>query len=221
MRIALRGGHTKKSPGAKVLFDELTEDRKVYKSVLKYLEQGGFSVIDVTPSDDTSYPDELNYGINKANKEKVDLFVSIHFNNAYSSTKNTAIGTEVWVYDKKHDYAKRVQNKLVSLGFKDRGVKSLTEHNGKKLAELTKTTMSAMIVEVCFVESMVDYDLYIKHGHDLIGKRIAEGILNKTLVKPPTAQKYKIVCDELTDDKAKKGVELLNKNGFNASYIKM
>lgn len=221
MKVALRGGHTLKSLGARLLFDEVEEDRKVYKAVLKYLIQGGFDVIDVTPPENMSYPDELNYGIDKANRENADLFVSIHFNNAYTTAKNIAIGSEVWVYDKKHEYAKRVQNKLVSLGFKDRGVKSLTEHNGKKLAELTKTKMRAMIIEVCFVESIVDYDIYKKNGHDLIGKRIAEGILNKTLVKPIDTNNFKIVCNGLSEDKARKGVELLNKNGFNSSYIKM
>lgn len=224
MKIALRGGHTKKSTGAKVLIDEVTEDRKVYQSIMKYLKQEGVNVIDVTPPDTMSYPSELNYGINKANDNNVDLFVSIHFNNVYSTEKNTAIGSEVWVYKDKFDYAKRVQSKLVSLGFKDRGVKSMVEHNGVKLGELINTKMKAMIVEVCFVESRVDCDLYKKHGYDLIGKRIAEGLLNKTIVQSPVlpTKKFKIVCENLTETNAKKGVELLKNNlGLSASVKEM
>ena len=39
MRIFVRGGHSSKCPGARALLDELTEDRKVKDSVIKYLKQ--------------------------------------------------------------------------------------------------------------------------------------------------------------------------------------
>ena len=39
MKIAIRGGHCPNVPGAKGILDELTEDRKVKNSVIKYLKQ--------------------------------------------------------------------------------------------------------------------------------------------------------------------------------------
>ena len=36
MKIAIRGGHCPKATGAKGIIDELTEDRKVKDSVIKY-----------------------------------------------------------------------------------------------------------------------------------------------------------------------------------------
>ena len=54
MKIAIRGGHCPKSPGAKAIIDELTEDRKVKNSVIKYLRMLGYDVLDVTPPDYTS-----------------------------------------------------------------------------------------------------------------------------------------------------------------------
>ena len=39
MKISVRGGHCPKVAGASALIDELTEDRKVKDSVIKYLKQ--------------------------------------------------------------------------------------------------------------------------------------------------------------------------------------
>ena len=39
MKIAVRGGHCPKVPGARGILDELTEDRKVKDAVIKYLKQ--------------------------------------------------------------------------------------------------------------------------------------------------------------------------------------
>ena len=39
MKIAIRGGHVPKFTGARKFIDELTDDRKVKNSVIKYLKQ--------------------------------------------------------------------------------------------------------------------------------------------------------------------------------------
>ena len=41
MKIAVRGGHCPKVPGARGILDELTEDRKVKDAVIKYLRKLG------------------------------------------------------------------------------------------------------------------------------------------------------------------------------------
>ena len=67
MKIAVRGGHCPKVTGASALIDELTEDRKVKDSVIKYLKQLGHEVLDVTPPDSTNTSSsDLAYGVNKA-----------------------------------------------------------------------------------------------------------------------------------------------------------
>ena len=174
MKIAVRGGHCPKVPGARALLDELTEDRKVKDAVIKYLRQLGNEVLDVTPPDSTSTSSsDLSYGVNKANNWGADLFVSIHFNKAYDSY-NGALGSEVCVYSN-YDIAQRVVNSLGALGFKNRGQKIRTG-----LYELKHTNMKSMIVETCFVEATDDVALYKKLGADAIGKTIAEAISNKT-----------------------------------------
>lgn len=180
MKIAVRGGHCPNVPGSRGIIDELKEDRLVKNAVIKYLNQMGLSVLDVTPPDSTSSSSaDLSYGVNKANNWGADLFVSIHFNNAYS-TYNGALGTEVCVYSE-YDIAGRVVNKMASLGFRNRGQKVRTG-----LYELKHTSMKSMIVEVCFVEATEDVALYKKVGYDYIGKTIAEALVNRSSGVTPT-----------------------------------
>lgn len=175
MKIAVRGGHCPKVPGASKFLDELTEDRKVKESVIKYLRKLGYSVLDVTPPDNTNLSQsDLIYGVDGANHYGADLFVSIHFNKAYD-IYNGDLGSEVCVYTP-FDTAQRVVNGLAFLGFKNRGQKVRTG-----LYELNHTNMKAMIIEVCFVEATGDVSLYKRLGHDLIGKTIAECIADKKI----------------------------------------
>lgn len=217
MKIAIRGGHTKATPGASVIIDELNADRLVLDATKKYLIMGGATVYDVTPPSTMPYPQELNYGISKANNLDVDLFVSIHFNNVYNKKYSSAIGTEVWVYNKSFGEASRTVDNLASLGFKNRGVKSMV-NEGRTLGELKNTKMKAMIVEVCFVESIVDYEVFKTKGVDLIGKKIAEGILNKSITT--TDKKYRIICSGMSEARAIEACERLRKEprGFKCRY---
>ena len=173
MKIAVRGGHNSQATGCSGLVNELTEDRKVKDSVIKYLQQLGHSVLDVTPGS-MGESSDLYYGVNKANEWGAELFISVHFNKAYNSYDGE-LGSEVCVYSK-FDIAQRVVDKLGSLGFKNRGQKVRTD-----LYELNNTSMSAMIIEVCFVEARRDVELYKILGSDTVGKAIAESIVNKNV----------------------------------------
>ena len=190
MKIAIRGGHCPKVPGASGILNEVTEDRKVKDAVIKYLKQLGHQVYDVTPPDSMATSSgDLAHGVNEANRLKVDIFASIHFN----AFNGTASGTEVCVYSP-HDYAQRVVDNLTKLGFKYRGQKTRIN-----LYELKNTSMKAMIVEVCFVDSTIDAEIYKRVGHDAVGKAIAEGIVNQTVPAPTPAPSnptgyYRVVC---------------------------
>ena len=211
MKIAVRGGHCPRVPGASKFIDELAEDRKVKNSVIKYLRKLGHDVLDVTPPDNTSSSSvDLSNGVNRANLFGADLFVSIHFNKAYD-VYNGFLGSEVCVYSP-FDIAQRVVNGLAGLGFKNRGQKVRTG-----LYELKHTNMKAMIIEVCFVESIGDVGLYKKLGHDLIGKTIAQAIANKNInnsdVKSTVNNEIK---SNNTDNWIKRLQEECNKQGFSS-----
>ena len=204
MKIAVRGGHVPKVTGASKFIDELTEDRKVKDSVIKYLRQLGCEVYDVTPNDNTpTLNSELAYGVNRSNILGADLFISIHFNKAYDHY-NGALGTEVCVYST-FDIAQRVVNGLSKLGFKNRGQK--VRNN---LYELNHTKMKAMIIEVCFVEASEDVALYKKLGHDLIGKTIAQAIVNKNITIS------NVTNSNNNDNWIKRLQEECNKQGFSS-----
>ena len=190
MKIAIRGGHCPKVPGASGILNEVVEDRKVKDAVIKYLRKLGHEVYDVTPPDSMATSSgDLAHGVNEANRLKVDIFASIHFN----AFNGSASGTEVCVYSP-HDYAQRVVDNLTKLGFKYRGQKTRTN-----LYELKNTSMKAMIVEVCFVDSSIDAEIYKRVGHDAVGKAIAEGIVNQKVPAPAPAPSnptgyYRVVC---------------------------
>ena len=210
MKIAVRGGHVPKVTGARGLIDELTEDRKVKDSVIKYLRQLGYDVLDVTPPDNTSTLNgDLSYGVNKANNWGADLFISIHFNKAYDSY-NGSLGSEVCVYST-FDTAQRVVNELAKLGFKNRGQK--VRNN---LYELNHTKMKAMIIEVCFVEASEDVALYKKLGHDLIGKTIVRAITNNKIsaIVETSENNNPIIIN--SDNWIKRLQEECNKQGFSS-----
>lgn len=195
MKIAVRGGHNFLATGASALIDETTEDRKVKDSVIKYLNQLGHAVLDVTPGNMDSDSD-LVYGVSRANNWGADLFISIHFNKAYNSYSG-ALGTETWVYSKLDNfndevYAQRIVDSIGALGFKNRGVKTSID-----LYELKHTTMPSVIVEVCFVEATEDVALYKKLGPDKIGQVIAAAISNKKINNVVEERKYdmkNLVC---------------------------
>ena len=221
MKIAVRGGHCPKVTGASALINELTEDRKVKDTVIKYLKELGHTVLDVTPPDSTSISSEdLYYGVNKANSWGADLFVSIHFNKAYDSY-NGAIGSEVCVYSN-FDIAKRVVDGLGSLGFKNRGQKVRTE-----LYELRNTKMKSMIIETCFVEATEDVALYKKLGADSIGKNIAESIANKKIQSAPAITNpvgeeiyYRVIAGSFSNrDNAEKRKKEIEEKGFTGVFL--
>lgn len=219
-KIASRGGHTELCTGASALIDELTEDRKVTAAVIKYLRELGNEVLDVTPPVNYTSDEyqDLAYGVNKANEWGADLFVSFHFNKAYDSY-NGALGSEVCVYST-HEIAQRVVDALEELGFKNRGQKIRTG-----LYELKHTKMKAMIVETCFVEATEDVELYKKLGADVIGKAIAEAIVNcKAAENTTTIQKEEVSKPAQTtvstgDDWVARLQAECNKQGFSNQKV--
>lgn len=216
MKIAVRGGHNFQAKGANGIIDETIEDRKVKDSTIKYLKKLGHSVLDVTPGNMSSNSD-LAYGVNKANNWGADVFISIHFNKAYT-TYNGLIGTEGWILGRggsAEQISNRICLKIASTGLKNRGTKT------KAFYELRKTTMPAVIVEVCFVEATEDVKIYKKVGPDEIGRLIAEGIVNQELksdkIEEDSKKTYRCVTGSFNKRiNAENRIIELKNNGFDS-----
>lgn len=183
--ITHSAGHNNKSVGARGV-DGCKEEvltRDVNKWVGYYFDYLNQPHTDITPPN-LSSSEELKYRVDKANNIGSDLDVHIHFN--VFKGENVAKGSEIIKYSKETSECKRILDKLSKLGFKNRGTKF-----NNKLYVLKHTKMNCMIIEVCFIDSLVDYSLYTQLGCKAVAKAIVEGILDTTIndSKCPTCGK--------------------------------
>lgn len=172
MRIGINCGHTldgQPGSGAVGLIRESAETRAVGNALIMSLTKAGHKVYNCTDDYAISTQDNLNKIVEIANKQTLDLFVSIHFNSGGGK------GVEVLTNNgTKHTEAVNVCNELNVLGFVNRGIK-----DGSKLAVVRRTNAKAMLIEVCFVDTKTDVDLYKHIGADAIAEAIAKAITDE------------------------------------------
>ena len=109
----------------------------------------------------------------EANQAGVDFFISIH-RNSYP-TDNVVSGVESLIYDLsgiKLQMAENINEQLEAVGFVNKGVKARPN-----LVVLKRTTMPAVLVELGFINSDTDNQLFDDNFED-IAQAIAEGILD-------------------------------------------
>jgi N-acetylmuramoyl-L-alanine amidase len=167
-RIVISSGHGKYVRGASGVIDEVDEARKVVERVADVLRNHGVEV--KTFHDDTSHDQSTNLHtiVNYHNKQARELDVSVHFN-AYVETTGP-MGTEC-LYVTQSTLAGHVAGAIADCGFKNRGAKKRTD-----LYFLNQTMMPSILIEVCFVDSEADAEVY-KAEFDLVCKAIA-GVLS-------------------------------------------
>ena len=152
--IVISSGHGKYVAGASgILGDEVTEARKVVDRVAAELADRGVAV--KVFHDNTSHDQNTNLETIVAyhNAHIRDLDVSVHFN-AYVETTGPR-GTEV-LYVTQAELAADVSAAIAACGFIDRGAKE----DDRGLYFLNHTEMPAILIEVCFVDSVADADAY-------------------------------------------------------------
>lgn len=169
MKICVDMGHTPTSPGASKYLDELTEDRKVGAALIAELQRRGYTVVNTTPADNIGYPVEINQRVAKANSSGAAILVSVHFN------AGGGTGTEVLHYPGDANgkaIATKVSSNLAGLlGIADRGPKGRDN-----VGVISSTSMTAVLVEVCFVDNMVDKAAYDATTPEEIASAICDGI---------------------------------------------
>jgi N-acetylmuramoyl-L-alanine amidase len=151
-RIVISSGHGKYVRGASGILDEVDEARKVVEGVAEKLRDRDVDV--KVFHDDTSHSqnENLNTIVNYHNAQKRDLDVSVHFNAYVETTK--PMGTEV-LYVTQSGLAGQLSAAIADRGFINRGGKKRTD-----LFFLNNTEMPAILIEVCFVDSSADADIY-------------------------------------------------------------
>lgn len=160
--------------------DHLTME--VGTRVISKLKSLGHQVINCKPSRASSVGNSLQQRCNIANFNRVDVFVSIHFN----SFNRQANGTEIFTAsDTGRRIAQPVLDNIVKLGFFNRGVK-----NGLHLYVVKNTNMPAILVECCFCDAQQDMNRY---NPDSLSDAIVRGLTGQTAPNPDEAEKKTIL----------------------------
>lgn len=168
--IMLDAGHGGEDPGAVYQNRREKDDTLALVQELgNILSQSGIDVRYTRTTDIYQTPFEK---AQLANNAGVDYFISIHRNS--SPTPNQYQGVETLVYDKsgiKLEMAENIDERLSRLGFQNLGVKARPG-----LVVLRRTNMPALLVEVGFLNSDADNELF-DQNQQRIAQAIADGIL--------------------------------------------
>jgi hypothetical protein len=156
MNIVISSGHGLHVRGASGYLDEVNEARNVVEELAADLR--GINVDVTTFHDDTSTTQDENLHtiVDFHNSCQRDLDVSVHFN-AYQTTSKP-MGTEV-LYVTQGDLASEIAQAIAKAGrLLNRGPKKRSD-----LYFLNNTNEPAILIEVCFVDSSADANLYRTH----------------------------------------------------------
>ena len=167
MHIAIAGGHSANARGASGFIDEYDCDRAFVAQLIPAFESQGWYVTDCS-NDAYSVNGELAEECRIANGSGADLFIAVHFN------AGGGTGTEVWHYpgSSAESYAESVSAELASaLGLRNRGAKATTG-----LYVLNRTTMPAILIEVCFVDTEQDADAWHATSWEALCGAVVRGL---------------------------------------------
>ena len=224
MRIGIDMGHTLSGEGTGSQgcgYKEQNLTRELGKIVIEMLKKEGHTIYDCTVDKSSNNAQQLIDRVNKANKQPLDLFVSIHFNARVNDVKGDGrtTGTEVLLHSmssKAKPYAERIVKKIANVGLKNRGVKT---HNAYVLKH---TKAPALLIETCFIDDRDDMNVYLKNPRK-VAKAIVEGILDKTITdvtETPKTGFYRVLVGSYKDkNNAIKKQEELKSKGVETSLI--
>jgi len=158
--VVISSGHGLKVRGASGILDEVDEARKVVDRLATELEKRGVDVDTFHDNTSTSQSQNLNAIVNYHNSRDRDLDISVHFN-AYEQVEKP-MGVEV-LYLTQQSLAAKISEAIADAGdFIDRGAKKRTD-----LKFLNATDEPAVLLEICFVDSEADCDLYGQHFDEI------------------------------------------------------
>jgi len=164
--IVISSGHGKYVRGAHGIIDEVDEARLVVEQLAVELRDRGVEVKTFHDDVSKSQNENLNRIVDFHNDCVRDLDISVHFN-AYEQVSKP-MGTET-LYVSQQGLAAEVSLAIAASGeFINRGAKKRTD-----LFFLNGTAMPAILLEICFVDSEADVDLY-EHNFEGICAAIAD-----------------------------------------------
>jgi len=204
--ICMSSGHGKYIRGASGYLDEVNEARRVVEEVARLMRGAGVDV--ATYHDDLSHSQDenLNRIVNWHNGRSRTLDVSIHFN-AYQTT-SAAMGTEC-LYLTQKDLAKKVADGVArATGLPNRGPKYRDN-----LFFLNSTDEKAVLVEVVFVDSSRDSEVYEDQFADVCSE-LASALAGKSIeTEPPDVEAPPTTPPEIPEEEPGRPTIGLGDNG--------
>lgn len=176
-QVNISSGHSINCQGTADIINEVTEARKVVDRVYEIVKASGKQCYKYHDTSSSSTQNLVNI-VNWHNGFNDGVDVSIHFN-AYAHV-DKPMGTEVCYYSNS-SLATAVSKEIATAGgFIDRGAKQRTG-----LYFLKHTNKPAILIEVCFVDSIVDVNLY-RANFERICQAIAKTLIGNIVVPTPT-----------------------------------
>ena len=177
-RVVVSSGHGKFVRGASGILDEVEEARMVVEQLANELRMRGIDVVTYHDDVSTTQNENLNRIVDFHNSQARDLDISVHFN-AYEQVSKP-MGTEV-LYVSQQKLAAALSEAIADVGFIDRGAKKRTD-----LFFLNQTAGPSVLLEVCFVDSEADAEIY-REDFEEICENIASvlGGEGQDVVPPP------------------------------------
>ena len=177
-QVNISSGHSINCQGAADIINEVTEARKVVDRVYEIVKASGKQCYKYHDTSSSSTQNLVNI-VNWHNGFNDGVDVSIHFN-AYTHV-DKPMGTEVCYYSNSSLAAAVSKEIATAGGFIDRGAKQRTG-----LYFLKHTNKPAILIEVCFVDSVADVNLY-RANFERICQAIAKTLIGNIVVPTPTA----------------------------------
>lgn len=176
-QVNISSGHSINCQGASDIINEVTEARKVVDRVYEIIKASGKACYKYHNTSKDSYQNLVEI-VNWHNGFKDGIDVSIHFN-AYTHV-DKAMGTEVCYYSNSALASQVSKDIAVAGGFINRGAKQRTG-----LYFLKNTKKPAILIEVCFVDSVADVNLY-KANFEKICQAIAKSLIGQISTSTPS-----------------------------------
>lgn len=172
MRIAIAGGHSARARGASGYLDEYECDRALVARLIPALEAAGHAVVDCS-NEEPAVMAELAAEVSAANASGADAFLAVHLN------AGGGTGTECYHYSTNSEgrelAAALSANVASALGLRDRGAKS-----GDSLYVVRRTNPTAVLLEVCFVDTYQDAQAWWGTSWDALCEAVVAAFAGKT-----------------------------------------
>ncbi len=175
--IAIDNGHgyntagkrTPTFPSTNKVIREWEFNHATARRLKELLENEGYKVVMIS---DTTEDTPLNTRVVRANNERVDLYISIHYN-ALTGVWGTQGGIETFHFPSSSGgkkLAETVQKELIeSTGLRNRGVKSANFY------VLKNTKMPSILIEAGFMDNLAEASLMLDVNYQM---KVAKAILN-------------------------------------------